>query len=304
VTAAWLRHDALVFDTDERFVDQVASFVRGGLEEGAATVAVLRPEMWGLVREALGSASKEVTFTADPQDWYTRPVVAIGGYAGALREYMRGGSESVRVVGELPTCSTQPEWDSWTSYEAILNRAFADYPAWILCAYDERVMPERVVEGAWRTHERVLTDGWTDNGHYHEPEHVVRELAYPEEPRLELVRLPAAEDPRAFRELLAREMAAARVPADRARDMLVAANEIVVNAWMHGGGPRAVRAGPVGDSFVCEVSDPGPGLTDPLAGYLPPGTQVGGAGLWIARQFTRRLDLVSCEDGLTVRLWI
>jgi anti-sigma regulatory factor (Ser/Thr protein kinase) len=304
VTVATLRHDALVYDTDERFVEQVASFVRAGLDEEAATVAVLRPEMWALLREALGSASREVTYTADPQNWYTRPVVAIGGYAETLRDYMQEGRESVRVVGELPRCSTQEEWDSWTSYEAILNRAFADYPAWILCAYDERVLPGRVVEGAWRTHEQVLTDGWTDNGHYHEPEHVVRALASPDEPGVALPRLPAAEDPRAFRELLAREMAAARVPADRARDMLLAANEIVVNAWMHGGGPRAVRAGPVGDSFVCEVSDPGPGVSDPLAGYLPPRAKIGGAGLWIARQFTRRLDLISSASGLTVRLWI
>jgi anti-sigma regulatory factor (Ser/Thr protein kinase) len=304
MTVAGLRHDAIVYDTDERFVDQVASFVRAGIEDEAATVAVLRPEMWTLLREALGSASKQLTFTADPEEWYTRPVVAIGGYEVALRDYLKAGSQSVRVIGELPRCATQQEWDSWTSYEAILNRAFADYPAWILCAYDERILPERVVESAWRTHEQVLTDGWKKNGHYHEPEHVVSSLAVPEEPGLDLVRLPAAEDPRAFRELLAREMAAAHVPADRARDMLVAANEIVVNAWMHGGGPRAIRAGRVGDSFVCEVSDPGSGLTDPLAGYLPPRSHTGGAGLWLARQFTRRLDLLSEPGGLTVRLWV
>jgi anti-sigma regulatory factor (Ser/Thr protein kinase) len=304
MTVAALRHDAIVYETDERFVDQVASFVRAGLEEEAATVTVLRPEMWTLLREALGSASNDVTLTADPEDWCTRPVVAIGGYEVALRDYVRGGSGSVRVVGELPRCATQHEWDTWTSYEAILNRAFVDYPAWILCAYDQRILPERVVESAWRTHEQVLTDGWNENGHYHQPEHVVSSLAAPQEPALDLIRLPAAEEPRAFRQLLAGEMAAAHVPADRARDMMVAANEIVVNAWMHGGAPRAIRAGPVGDSFVCEISDPGSGLTDPLAGYLPPRSHTGGAGLWIARQFTRRLDLISSADGLTVRLWI
>jgi anti-sigma regulatory factor (Ser/Thr protein kinase) len=304
VIATALRHDAIVYETDERFVDQVASFVRAGLEEDASTVAVLRPEMWELLREALGSASRSVTLMADPDEWYTRPVVAIGGYEGTLRDYMNTGSQSVRVVAELPGCTTQREWDTWTSYEAILNRAFVDYPAWILCAYDQRILPERVVESAWRTHEQVLTDGWSQNGHYHPPEHVVTSLAAPDEPGLDLVRLPAPEDPRAFRELLVREMAAAGVPGDRARDMLVAANEIVANAWMHGGGPRAIRAGPMGDSFVCEVSDPGSGLTDPLAGYLPPRSHTGGAGLWIARQFTRRLDLVSSAGGLIVRLWI
>ena len=56
---------------------------------------------------------------------------------------------------------------------------------------------------------------------------------------------------------------------------------------------------------MCEVSDAGGGLDDPLAGYVPPCAPAGnGAGLWVARQLTRRLDLLdSPEGGLTVRLW-
>jgi anti-sigma regulatory factor (Ser/Thr protein kinase) len=305
VTGTGLRHDALVYDSDEEFVSQVASFLRTGIEEDAASVAVLRPSNWSLLREALGSASEEVSFRADPEEWYTRPVVAIGGYDAALRDYLKGGRSSIRVVGELPMCSTEEEWNSWKSYEAILNRAFAGYPAWILCAYDQRVLPEQVVEGAWHTHEQVLTDGWAANRHYHEPEHLVRTLAPWGEVALELRELPSADDPHGFRDRLTREMAAAGVPEDRARDMLVAANEIVVNAWAHGGGPSTVRAGQVGESFVCEISDPGPGLDDPLAGYLPPRLgQMGGAGMWIARQFARRLDVFDSGPGLVVRLWI
>jgi anti-sigma regulatory factor (Ser/Thr protein kinase) len=53
------------------------------------------------------------------------------------------------------------------------------------------------------------------------------------------------------------------------------------------------------------VSDHGPGLDDPLAGHLPPGhADVQGAGLWVARQLTSRLDLLSSDRGLTTRLWV
>jgi MEDS: MEthanogen/methylotroph, DcmR Sensory domain len=305
VTGTGLRHDAFIYGSDEEFVGQVASFLRTGIEEDAATVAVLRPGNWSLLREALGSAAEEVSLSADPAEWYTRPVVAIGGYDVALRDYVNGGRSSIRVVGELPICSTDEEWNSWKSYEAIVNRAFAAYPTWILCVYDQRVLAEHVVEGAWHTHERVLADGWNANPHYHEPEHVVRRLAPGNETMLELPRLPSAHDPRALRERLAAAMAAAGVPHDRAADMVVAANEIAVDAWRDGGGPSLIRAGPVGDSFVCEISDPEARVDDPLAGYLPPGPgPMDGAALWVARQLTRRLDLLSSELGSTVRLWV
>jgi anti-sigma regulatory factor (Ser/Thr protein kinase) len=63
--------------------------------------------------------------------------------------------------------------------------------------------------------------------------------------------------------------------------------------------------GLVDGHFVCEISDDGPGLDDPLAGYVPPRPdQEDGAGLWVARQLSSRLELMSSADGLTVRLWL
>jgi anti-sigma regulatory factor (Ser/Thr protein kinase) len=100
-------------------------------------------------------------------------------------------------------------------------------------------------------------------------------------------------------------MAAGQMPDDRARKMLAATGEILANAHGHGRGVRGVRAGRVGEQFVCEISDHGPGLDDPLAGYLPPHPgHGGGAGLWVARQATRRLEMISTERGLTTRLWV
>lgn len=299
-----LRHDALVYEHDDPFVEQVGGFLQAGLAEGAATVAVLRRNSWALLKEALGTAADEVFFAGDPQSWYRRPIDALGGYDATLRDYVRSGAPSVRVVGELPSCSTQLEWDQWKAYEAILNRAFADRQAWIVCAYDARVLPERVVEGAWHTHPQVLTDSWQSNGHYQEPEHVVRGVS-PEPGRaLDLRRIDPGPDVAAIRWQLTRELAAAGASGERVRDLVAAAEEVVVNTWRHAGGPTSVRVGLVEESFVCEVSDHGPGLDDPIAGYLPPDSERGDpAGLWVARQLAARVDLHPGPDGLTVRIW-
>ena len=77
------------------------------------------------------------------------------------------------------------------------------------------------------------------------------------------------------------------------------------NARRHGGGVSRVRAGLVDGWFVCEIQDRGPGLDDPLAGYLPPRPKrARGTGLWVARRLVRRLELLENEPGLTVRLWL
>jgi hypothetical protein len=57
--------------------------------------------------------------------------------------------------------------------------------------------------------------------------------------------------------------------------------------------------------MMCEVSDTGAGLLDPLAGHLPPDPFAArGRGLWLARQFSDLVELHSDPAGTTVRLYL
>ncbi|MGH2970132.1 MAG: ATP-binding protein, partial [Solirubrobacteraceae bacterium] len=124
------------------------------------------------------------------------------------------------------------------------------------------------------------------------------------DPLPDLRSLPPGRDAGALRERLAAELAAARVPAAKALDMLLAATEVAANAWRYGGGPSELRVGRVDGRFVCEISDNGPGFDDPLAGYIPPGPGETASGLWIVRQLTWRQELFPSDRGFTVRLWL
>jgi anti-sigma regulatory factor (Ser/Thr protein kinase) len=87
--------------------------------------------------------------------------------------------------------------------------------------------------------------------------------------------------------------------------MLLAVGEVYDNARRHAGGATAVRVGVVGGHFVCEVHDAGPGVQDPLAGFLPPRPGAAhGAGLWVARQTTQQVETVVAPRGHAVRLWV
>ena len=299
-----MQHEALIYDDDQRVVDHVVPFLAEGLGDGSPAVAVLSRHNWANVRDALGADADHVAFT-DCNDFYVNPVRSIAAYDATLTALLGAGATSVRVTGEIPLGPTPAEWRKWTSYEALLNLAFADRPVDVYCLYDARLAPEEMLGGVVQTHRHLTGDAHEINPHYRDPDELVAALA--PEPGLlhDLRTLRSSDDPLVFREAVAAELAAAAVPPAKAMEMLVAANELFVNAARHGGGVRAVRAGLVDGWFVVEVTDGGPGLDDPTAGFLPPRPgRHRGAGLWIARQLVSRLEFVPADPGLTARLWL
>jgi anti-sigma regulatory factor (Ser/Thr protein kinase) len=304
MTASPAPHNLYAYDEDAALVDHVAPFLAEGLRRREAVVVVVDARKRALLVDALGDLALRVAYI-DRDGYYTRPEEALAGYDAHVRRYVRDGAPRVRVFGELPICRTQEESDTWILYEALLNPAFEHHPVTILCGLDAREQPDSVLQGSWETHPRTLDHGWSDNNHYHRPADVVRARTPAPEDVSGLTAVPTDTDARALRVLLLAEMAAAEVPDAGAHGMAMAAGEVLVNAHRYGGGARSLRVGRVGERFVCEISDHGPGLDDPLAGYLPPRPgHAAGAGLWVARQMTRRLEMLSSERGLTTRLWV
>jgi anti-sigma regulatory factor (Ser/Thr protein kinase) len=297
-----MRHDLLVHDGEAGFAARMGPFLQAGVDAGEAVLAVCADGARSLLQDALGGDREHVTFI-DSSDVYSRPEAALAHYDTTLRTIFRAGAPGVRAVAVLPACETVAQWQRWIAYEAIVNRALAHHPAWIVCAYDTRVVPEAVVHGMQRTHPRI--DGHGACRHYEDPAKVVRELAPAPMVLSGLRSLPLAADAPGFRRQLVGELSAAGVGHERAREMLLAAGEVFSNADRHGHGLRAALVGVVDGRFVCELRDRGPGIDDPLTGYLPPRRgAVGGFGMWVARQTTERMELMTSPDGLTVRLWI
>jgi anti-sigma regulatory factor (Ser/Thr protein kinase) len=299
-----MRHDLLVYDADDGFARFVALFVEEGVEAGHPVVVVTDDRRRALLTDTLeGSDAEAVTFI-DRDGFYTRPEAVIAEYNAALNQLLGAGAEAVRVYGELPECNDADEWTAWLRYESIIERVFADQPVWVTCGYDSRAVPPWVIAGVWRAHREVHSHGWVENPLYDDPAEIVRSLAPAPVDLPGLRSLPLVEDEHTFRRLLAAELTGERVPAEAAAELLTAASAVFDNAQRHGGGLRGLRAGRARDRFVCEVSDCGPGISDPFAGYAPPRRPGDPLGLWTARQMTRRLDLLSSENGLTVRLWV
>jgi anti-sigma regulatory factor (Ser/Thr protein kinase) len=301
-----MHHDVLVFDDEAELVARYAPVLTAAVEADEAVTAIVFPSHADALREALGSHAEHIPFL-EPADVYVRPEHAIAGYDATVRRHVADGVTRVRLLGELPATPTgdsdEDRIERWARYDSVLNHAFAHHPISIHCLYDTRVASDGAIQAALLAHPHVVGEA-NGNPRYQEPAARLAALERPIEDMPDLETLPVGERARDLRARLARKMGAAGIEGDRVEAMLLSAGEVLSNATRYGGGLPAVRVGAVGEDFVCEVRDTGPGLDDPLAGWSPP-RPGDGAGLWVARQLTRRLDVAGAPGGGTVvRLWV
>jgi anti-sigma regulatory factor (Ser/Thr protein kinase) len=297
-----LRHNALVYESQEEYLARSVPFLRDGLEAGeGAIVAHTKPGL-AMMREELGPDAAHVTFV-DISSAYTRPARTLAAYHKVYAEQLQK-TPKLRAVADVQFGHDPAEWDLWTGYEAVFNRSFGHLPAWVLCSYNSNGTPDPVIEGVWQTHPEVV-DGkmWSTSDDYEDADDLLRRLIPSPEPLSELRSIPFGRTVDELREQLARELVAEHVPEARVLDMLLAATEIAANANEHGGGMEDVRVGRARGRFVCEIVDRGDGFDDPAAGYLAPRPGVG-TGLWVARQLTWRIEFFRSPAGFTARMWL
>jgi anti-sigma regulatory factor (Ser/Thr protein kinase) len=297
-----LRHNALVYESQDEYLARAVPFLKEGMEAGeGAIVAHTKPGL-AMMREALGPDSAHVTFV-DVSSAYTRPARTLASYHKVYVEQLQQTPE-LRAVADVQFGPDPAEWDLWTGYEAVFNRSFGHLPAWVWCSYDANGTPDPILEGVWQTHSEVVDgDTWTPSDHYEDPDHLLRRISPTPGPIPELRPIPFGRDTEEFRERLAREMVVEKVSEAKVLDMLLAATEVVTNAIQHGGGVEEVRLGRARGRFVCEILDRGKGFDDPAAGYLAPRKGVG-TGLWVARQLTWQIEFFRSPTGFTARIWL
>jgi MEDS: MEthanogen/methylotroph, DcmR Sensory domain len=232
-----LRHNALVYESESDYLALAVPFLWEGLAAGeGAIVAHTKPGL-AMTREALGGDAAEVMFV-DVSSAYTRPAQTLAGYHRAFAQQL-AHTPTLRAVADVQFGTDPGEWDLWACYEAVFNRSFDHLPAWVLCSYNANGAPDQIIEAIWQTHPEVV-DGttWSTSETYTEPEDLLRRLAPVAETLAGLRTIPFGRDIGEFREQLARELDAEKVPEARRLDMLLAATEVATNAEEHGGGGR------------------------------------------------------------------
>lgn len=110
----------------------------------------------------------------------------------------------------------------------------------------------------------------------------------------------------AVRRMVTQHAAEAGLVGDQLQDFVLAVNEIVTNAVVHGGGGGELRLWETGQYIGCDVTDSGPGGVLDTAGQAAPDGQpaleTGRHGLRLARLLVDRVDVLESATGTAVRL--
>ncbi|WP_199440210.1 sensor histidine kinase [Umezawaea beigongshangensis] len=303
--ARGLIHQGLLYGADEQFLAATVPFCRDGLERGDAVLAVTTATNADLLRDGLGADAGHVRFV-DADTWYDTPGRTLAAYHRYVDERADGDGR-VRVIGE-------PVWHGrddlavaeWTRYESVINLAFADSPAWIVCPYDTRVVPERIVDDARRTHPDLVVGSLAETS----PAYLAPALLTTGARRAPAVAgeggavLRFGSDLAAVRRFVADTADSLGLSPTRTEHAVVAVNEVATNVLDHGGGSGWIALRRTGGRIVCDVADDGPApLADWFAGYLPPAPgQRLGVGLWVVRQLCDLVEIQPRDTGTTVSL--
>ncbi len=297
-----LLHRAMLYTGHAAFLDAAVPFMREGVAAGEAVLAVAP----GPAVDALRSVSGfEVVSFRDAAHWYSQPTRTIAAYSSFIDDHP---GARVRVLAE-------PGWDSgtpdeiaeWTRYESIVNQAFAEVDASVLCLYDRDTTAAEVLDGVLCTHPELLGDaGPHRNDAYLDPP-----VVYAEVDRRPLAPVPPDApampvddiDLCALRAFVGGHAEDHGISSARLHDLLVATTEVATNAIRHGLPPVTCRTWADDGDLVVDVTDGGHWTPDGLPGFLPPDPLVrAGFGLWGVRMLCPLVQLRTAPTGTAIRL--
>ena len=296
-------HEGLYYTALDEYLAGVVSFVRDGLAAGDPVLVAVPGDRHESIRDALGADADMVRFV-DMADAGRNPNRIIPWVLNAfIQEHQ---PRKARIIGEpIFVGRTAEEIGPCVQHEALINMAFADANAIILCPYDVAHLPN-IVPDAEHTHPVIVDpDGQRRSGDYRDPADVVNRYNQP------LPEPTTVDDGLVFdadrlgdvRRLVAGHAAAAGLPDERVADAQVAVSEIATNALKYGGPSVAtVRAWSDPTRVVYEVRGAGK-ITDPMAGrVVPPPQQPRGRGLLMANRLCDLIETYTVLTGTVTRM--
>jgi anti-sigma regulatory factor (Ser/Thr protein kinase) len=292
----------LFYRSDADYQAKIVPFVTEGLDLGQpVAVAVPTPHL-RLVRDALGEDARRVTLL-DMFDEGRNPGRII---AGVLHRFADSRSDQhVRLVGEPVWAGRSTiEYPACVQHEALINVAFADRDATILCPYDTSGLDFRAIADAYATHPVIWGDDGACLSDCYAPDAVLARYNEPlEAPPGDTFVVATITDVREARWFATERARQFGLTGERLGDLALIVTELVTNSIVHTNGPGWLSVFADDEHVVCEVRDLGT-FADPLAGRRPADPErTNGRGLLLVNDLA---DLVRMHtgEGPTIRALI
>lgn len=301
VVSRTFRHLALLYGGRPGYAPALRGFMRDSLARGESLLVAVPGGNADLLRADLGAESQRVTWM-DMTTLGRNPARIIPAVLAFAAQHQ----------GRQVTCVSEPVWPGRSAaerqeaarHEALVNLAFREIPATILCPYDATALSRSVIADAEATHPAVLSAGEEQASvSYREPAappaHCDRMLAPPPARSGEL---QYDSDLRPVRSFVASAAQQAGLSASRAADLVLAISELAANTLRHTGNGGTLHVWRSAGALICQIRDTGQ-IMDPLAGRRSqPVDGAGGKGLWLVNQVCDLVQTRTRQGSTTIRL--
>lgn len=153
-------HQAAIYTSEQEFLDTVLPFIRDGLDSGEPVLLITTPVTLHRVARALGRRRAKRMDCADTALFGHKPVQRVTAFRRYWDRCRDAGATRIRVLAE-PVWAGRPadRIDAWERLEACLNLVMADTEMFMICPYDSRVLPPRILTSVRRTHPWLASCG-------------------------------------------------------------------------------------------------------------------------------------------------
>ena len=294
------RHLALLYRGAADYLSALQGFVQGALARAEPVLVAVPQRKVSWLRQELPRAER-VTFE-DMTELGRNPARIIPSVSAFVGSHSRQRVHSV-VEPVWPERSAD-ELREACRHEALLNMAFADVAATIMCTYDLAGLPESVITSAASTHPSLIRNGREQpSSSYLQPPGMPADCDLPfSPPPASAEILTYDRDLRPVRAVVTEAAQRAGLAAERITDLVIAVSEVAANTLRHTAAGGTAYLWHTAGELVCQVSDTGM-IADPLAGRrMPVGDLPGGKGLWLVNQMCDLVEVRTSPAGTTIRL--
>lgn len=295
-----LSHHALFYRDQREYLAGITAFARDGLASAEPVFIAVPGHRYPLVTEQLGEDFRQLAY-ADMAETGLNPARIIPEVKTFAERHPR---QRVRFIAEPAWPGrSEAELCEATRHEALVNVAFAETAASILCLYDAEGLGGSVIGWARRTHPAILAGGQLEtSASYEGADSIPPECERPlPAPPAGAEAVSYLDDLRPLRRLVENHAERSGLSIDRAANLVLAASELAANTLRHtsAGGTLHIWQTPL--ELLCQVQDQG-WIADPLAGRRRRAAAEPGHGLWVVNQLCDLVELRSGRAGTTVRL--
>lgn len=291
-------HSALLYRSEQEYVDELARFILDGLAIGEPVLVGVPASKLAMLSGALGSDALDLTMV-DMAEVGRNPARAMGLMSTFAAKYP---DRRVRIVGEpVWPGRTDDEYPACVENEALANTLFAGRPVTALCPYDAIQLSETVLADARMTHPFVWQDGSAYCSTEYAPDDALARYNQPLPVKSMAVTCTVSEltdlnSVRSFAALYGRSLG---LSPDGIADLQLIATELATNSLLHADGSCRLAFWLRAGHIVCEASDSGR-LDDPLAGRRPPSGPTG-RGLFLVNAIADLVRRHLTSGGTTIQ---